>query len=198
MTSTLTKYSPLMLGLFRIVTALVFMEHGTQKLFRFPPPEQRFGGGGPGGRAASRALAQGADAASSAVSSALDTASSALSNAVDAVSSMAASIQPPTGGPGREAMPPAMQTLFLVAGILETFGGLALVLGLLTRPIAFIVAGECAVIFWWMDVGHSHTIFPASNGGEVAVLFCFNFLLLVFSGPGAFALDNLILKRRAA
>ena len=45
MTSTLTKYSPWMLGLFRIVTALVFMEHGTQKLFHFPPPEQRFGGG---------------------------------------------------------------------------------------------------------------------------------------------------------
>jgi len=39
MTSTLTKYSPWMLGLFRIVTALVFMEHGTQKLFHFPPPE---------------------------------------------------------------------------------------------------------------------------------------------------------------
>ena len=199
MTSTLTKYSPWMLGLFRIVTALVFMEHGTQKLFHFPPPEQRFGGGGAGGRAASRALAQGADAASSAASSAVDAASSALSSAVDAVSSMASSIQPPTtGGPGREGMPPSMQTLFLVAGILETFGGLALVLGLLTRPIAFIVAGECAVIFWWMDVGHSHTIFPASNGGEVAVLFCFNFLLLVFSGPGAFALDNLIWTRRQA
>ena len=83
------------------------------------------------------------------------------------------------------------------AGILETFGGAALVLGLLTRPIAFIVAGECAVIFWWMDVGRTHTIFPASNGGEVAVLFCFNFLLLVFAGPGAFALDNLIGRRKA-
>ncbi|ODU62635.1 MAG: hypothetical protein ABT13_00725, partial [Pelagibacterium sp. SCN 68-10] len=94
-------------------------------------------------------------------------------------------------------MTPSLQTLFLVAGILETFGGLALVLGLLTRPIAFIVAGECAVIFWWMDVGRTHTIFPASNGGEVAVLFCFNFLLLVFAGPGAFALDNLIGRRKA-
>src|SRR5579871_2860814 len=138
MNATLTKYSPWMLGLFRIVTALVFMEHGTQKLFHFPPQEQRFGGGA-GGRAASRALAQGADAASSAISNAVDAASSAVSSAVDAVSSMASSIQPPTGGPGRDGMPASMQALFLVAGILETFGGLALVLGLLTRPIAFIV-----------------------------------------------------------
>lgn len=199
MTTPLAKYTPWMLGIFRIVTALVFMEHGTQKLFHFPPME-RFGAGG-AGRTAARALQQGADAVSSAASSAVDAASSALGNAAETMSSIASSVQPPAGGtaPGgaEGSMPPSMQTLFLVAGILETFGGLALVLGLLTRPIAFIVAGECAVIFWWMDVGRAHTIFPASNGGEVAVLFCFNFLLLVFAGPGAFALDNLIGRRKA-
>lgn len=188
MTTPLAKYTPWMLGIFRIVTALVFMEHGTQKLFHFPPME-RFGAGA-AGRTAARALQQGADAVSS-----------ALGNAAETMSSIASSVQPPTGGtaPGgaEGGMPPSMQTLFLVAGILETFGGLALVLGLLTRPIAFIVAGECAVIFWWMDVGRTHTIFPASNGGEVAVLFCFNFLLLVFAGPGAFALDTLIGRRKA-
>jgi putative oxidoreductase len=102
---------------------------------------------------------------------------------------MLSSAPPPQGGPS--GMPPSMQTLFLVAGIIETFGGLALVLGLLTRPIAFIVAGECAVIFWWMHFGQSGNIFPISNGGEAAVLFCFTFLYLVFAGPGAFAVDNL-------
>lgn len=199
MTAFLAKYTPWMHGVFRIVTALVFMEHGTQKLFHFPPME-RFGApGGGAGRAAARAAQQGADAVSSAVSSAVDAASSAVSSAVDTVSSIASSVQPPTGGPGEGGgMPPSMQMLFLVAGILETFGGLALVLGFLTRPVAFIVAGECAVIFWWMDVGRTHTIFPASNGGEVAVLFCFNFLFLLFAGPGAFAIDNLLGKRKPA
>jgi putative oxidoreductase len=94
-------------------------------------------------------------------------------------------------------MPAGMATLFLAAGILETFGGLALVLGLLTRPVAFLLAGETAVIFWWMHVmgmGHGN-IFPISNGGEGAVLYCFTFLYLVFAGPGAFAVDNLLFRR---
>jgi putative oxidoreductase len=89
-------------------------------------------------------------------------------------------------------------SLFFIAGILETFGGLALVLGLLTRPIAFIVAGEVAYIFWFMDVADSGSIFPASNGGELAVVFCFSFLYLVFAGSGAFALDNVLWRRKAA
>lgn len=90
--------------------------------------------------------------------------------------------------------------LMLVAAILETFGGLAILLGILTRPIAFILAGECAVIFWWMHVAMmgGGTIFPIANGGEAAVLYCFTFLYLVFAGPGAFALDNAIFKREPA
>jgi putative oxidoreductase len=92
-----------------------------------------------------------------------------------------------------------MGTLFLVAGILETFGGLGILLGLFTRPSAFVLAGECAVIFWWMHVAMmgKGTIFPLLNGGESAVLFCFTFLYLVFAGPGAFAVDSLV-RRRAA
>ena len=200
MNATLEKYAPWMLGLLRIVTALVYLEHGTQKLFHFPPM-QRFGGGGggPGRRAASSALQQGADAVSSAVSSAVDTASSAISSAVDTASSMISSAPPPTGGPGAPAgMPPSMQAIFLIGGIIEVVGGLALVLGFLTRPVAFVVAGETAVIFWWMHVGQSGNIYPVSNGGEGAVLFCFTFLYLVFAGPGAFAVDGLIRRKPAA
>jgi putative oxidoreductase len=94
-------------------------------------------------------------------------------------------------------MPTSMQTIFLIGGLIELIGGAALVLGLFTRPIAFIVAGECAVIFWWMHVGRSGNIFPISNGGESAVLFCFTFLYLVFAGPGAFAVDGLRKRRDA-
>lgn len=94
-------------------------------------------------------------------------------------------------------MPPGVQTLFLVAGIIELVGGLALVLGILTRPIAFIVAGELAVIYWWMHVPRGG-FWPVQNGGEAAILWCFTFLYLVFAGPGAFAIDNLLSKRRAA
>ena len=97
-------------------------------------------------------------------------------------------------------MPPFLGTLFLVAGILETFGGLAILFGFLTRPIAFVLAGECAVIFWWMHVAMmgKGTIFPIANGGESAVLFCFTFLYLVAAGPGAFAVDSLLKRRPAA
>ncbi len=202
MTAALTRYAPWMLGILRIVTALVYLEHGTQKLFHFPPMA-RFGGGGPGGgpggRAAAGAVRQGADAVSSAVSSAVDTASSALSSAADTVSSLASSLPPPSSAPAAppEGMPASMQSIFLIGGLIEVIGGAALVLGLFTRPIAFIVAGECAVIYWWMHVPRGG-FFPVSNGGEGAVLFCFTFLYLVFAGPGAFAVDGLIGRRRGA
>jgi putative oxidoreductase len=187
MENTLNRYAPAMLGILRIVTALVYLAHGTQKLFHFPPM-QRFGGSGAGGRGPAAAAQQAVDAASSAVSS-----------AVEAVSSMASSIAPPASAPAAppDGMPTSMQTIFLIGGLIELIGGAALVLGLFTRPIAFIVAGECAVIFWWMHVGRSGNIFPISNGGESAVLFCFTFLYLVFAGPGAFAVDGLR-KRRGA
>jgi putative oxidoreductase len=164
------------------------MEHGTQKLFGFPAFGPR-----PGARAAASAAKSVGDAAVSAVSSAADPAVSALSS-VAANLDAASSAPPPGGGGGPSG---AMAGVFLAAGIIETFGGLALLLGLLTRPVAFLVAGECAVIFWWMHVSRGG-IFPIANGGEAAVLFCFTFLYLVFAGPGAFAVDNLIWRRRTS
>ncbi len=86
-------------------------------------------------------------------------------------------------------------SLFGVAGILEVFGGLAILLGLFTRPVAFILAAEMAYAYWAMHVP-AGGIIPASNGGDAAVLFCFVFLYLVFSGPGAWALDHMIGARR--
>ncbi len=188
MNATLEKHAPWMLGILRIVTALVYMAHGTQKLFHFPPQQARAAAAG--GRAAATAAKSAADAAVSAISSAADTAMSAVSSIASSVES-AVGGPPPGGGPQG-----AMVGVFLFAGLLETFGGLLLVLGLFTRPIAFVVAGECAVIYWWMHVPRGG-FYPANNGGEAAVLFCFTFLYLVFAGPGAFALDNVLGKRRA-
>jgi putative oxidoreductase len=71
---------------------------------------------------------------------------------------------------------------------LEVFGGILVALGLLTRPVAFILAGEMAAAYF---MGHMpRNFFPVNNGGDAAVLFCFVFLYLVFAGAGAFALDN--------
>ena len=121
--NALSKYAPHALAVLRIVTALLFIEHGTAKLFGFP----------------------------------------AMQMAGDA----------PAGG-----LPPLM----LIGGILEVFGGLAILVGFLTRPVAFILAGEMAVAYWMMHVP-SGGFFPLTNGGDSAVLFCFVFLYLVFAGP---------------
>jgi putative oxidoreductase len=124
MTRQLQAYAPTFLGILRIVSALLFMEHGTQKLLGFPASE----------------------------------------------------------------FSPAFASLPWIAGALELVGGALLVLGLFTRPVAFILSGQMAVAYWMAHAPQS--FFPASNGGDAAILFCFVFLYLVFAGPGAFALDN--------
>jgi putative oxidoreductase len=117
-------WAPRLLGVLRIVAALLFIEHGTQKLFGFPPSERPM---------------------------------------------------------------PEMFTLLWVAGVLETFGGLLLLIGLFTRPVAFILSGQMAVAYWMAHAPGS--IYPAANGGDAAILFCFLFLYIAASGPGAFSLD---------
>ena len=92
------------------------------------------------------------------------------------------------GFPASDFQPPLF-SFFGLAGIIEIVGGLLLILGLFTRPVAFILAGEMAVAYF---MAHApQTFFPLQNGGELAVLFCFVFLYLVFAGPGAAAVDNL-------
>ena len=81
----------------------------------------------------------------------------------------------------------------LVAGILEFGGGLLFLLGLFTRPVAFILSGLMAVAYF---MAHAPGGFlPLVNKGELAVLYCFVFLYFVFSGGGAWSLDKLIWKR---
>src|SRR5579884_2678194 len=70
-----------------------------------------------------------------------------------------------------------------LAGVLETFGGLAILLGLFTRPVAFVLAGEMAVAYFQMHFPRS--FFPVINGGDTPILFCFFYLYLVFAGGGA-------------
>jgi putative oxidoreductase len=84
-------------------------------------------------------------------------------------------------------MQPPLMSLFGLAAIIEVVGGVLLVLGLFTRIVAFILAGEMAVAYF---MAHSpKDFFPINNGGEAAVLFCFVFLYLIFSGPGAWSVD---------
>ena len=115
----------------RIVTALLFLEHGTGKLLGFP------------------------------------------------MSSM--------------AFPPPW-TLFWVAGWIELVGSLLLLVGLFTRPTAFLLAGEMAIAYWLIHAPES--VFPIINRGETAILFCFIFLLFFATGPGAWSVDEWLLKRR--
>lgn len=82
--------------------------------------------------------------------------------------------------------------MFGLAAILETVGGLAILLGVFTRPVAFILAGEMAVAYWMAHAPRD--VFPVNNGGDAAILFCFVFLYLFFAGPGSWSIDG----RRAA
>ncbi len=123
--NTLDRYSPYMLAVLRIVTALIFMEHGTQKLLGFPA--------------------------------------------------------------GSNPQPPLF-SLYGFAGMLELVGGVLILLGLFTRPVAFILSGEMAFAYF---MGHApQGFFPVNNGGDASILYCFVFLYFVFSGPGAWSLDR--------
>lgn len=88
---------------------------------------------------------------------------------------------------------PHMWSLLWIAGILESAGGLLILAGLFTRPIAFLLCGEMAVAYF-----HAHFprgFWPIKNGGEPAVLFCFVFLYLVAAGAGPLSLDRLVRRK---
>lgn len=83
-----------------------------------------------------------------------------------------------------------------LAAILEVFGGACVLLGLLTRPWAFLLAGEMAVAYF--QVHNKRSVFPIKNGGESVILFCFVFLYLIFAGAGPWSLDRLIARSKRA
>jgi putative oxidoreductase len=120
----LSRYRPYALAALRIIAALLFIEHGTQKLFGFPASQ----------------------------------------------------------------MEGSLPTLMLVAALLELVGGILVLIGLFTRPVAFILSGQMAVAYFMAHAPSS--FFPALNGGDAAILFCFVFLYFVFAGPGAFSVDE--------
>jgi len=94
------------------------------------------------------------------------------------------------GGGGRRA---ALFSLLWIASVIETAGGPLIILGLFTRPIAFLLCGEMAFAYF---IRHAPQGFwPLRNGGEATVLYCFIFLYLVNAGPGAFSLDRWIRKK---
>lgn len=85
--------------------------------------------------------------------------------------------------------PVALMSLMGLAGVLETFGGLLLLVGLLTRPVAFLLSGEMAVAYFLAHVPRG--FWPILNQGELAALFCFIWLYLAAAGPGPWSVDAL-------
>jgi len=91
------------------------------------------------------------------------------------------------GGP----LPPLM----MVAGLLEAFGGLAVMLGLFTRPVAFLLSGEMAVAYFMAHFPKG--LLPLQNHGEAPALFSFIFLFFAGNGAGGFSLDAMLRRGRA-
>ncbi len=88
-----------------------------------------------------------------------------------------------------------MGSLPWIAGFLETFVGLLLLIGLFTRPVAFLLSGEMAFAYF---MGHApHGLWPVLNQGSPAILFCFLFLYLSAAGPGPWSIDALLWRRRS-
>jgi putative oxidoreductase len=77
--------------------------------------------------------------------------------------------------------------------VLELVGGAFLILGLFTRPVAFVLSGLMAFAYWRAHAPQNP--FPVLNGGDAAILYCFIFLYLFFAGPGPWSLDALIRRR---
>lgn len=132
MSSRLNAWAPYFLAVLRVITALLFMAHGTAKLFGFPSL----------------------------------------------------------------GFVPPLFSIYGLAAVLEVVGGILIVLGLFTRPVAFVLSGQMAVAYF---MAHAPENFhPILNGGESAILFCFIFLYLVFAGPGAWSVDGTRARPAAA
>jgi putative oxidoreductase len=99
------------------------------------------------------------------------------------------------GPPGGGGSPPQFSQIWF-AGVMEFAGGCLMILGLLTRPVAFLLSGLMAVAYW--QVHAPKGMWPAENHGEPAVLYCFIFLFFAAYGAGAWSADALIFKKRSS
>ena len=96
----------------------------------------------------------------------------------------------PSGAPYGLA---SVGTLSWTGGMIELIGGALIVLGLFTRPVAFVMAGFTAVAYFMVHAPAS--FFPIVNKGELAAVYCFVFLYLIFAGAGPLSLDAIIRKK---
>ena len=97
--------------------------------------------------------------------------------------------------PSPTPMPPVhLMSQFGLAGMLETIGGTCILLGLFTRPVAFMLAGEMATAYFQVHLPKS--FFPTTSGGVPAVLYCFVYLYLTFAGAGPWSIDSMIARSR--
>jgi putative oxidoreductase len=96
-------------------------------------------------------------------------------------------VAPPTG-------PAPMASIIGIAGMIEVAGGVLMILGLLTRPAAFILSGEMAVAYFKAHAPQS--FWPLLNNGELAVLYCFTFLYFAAAGGGPWSVDALLARSR--
>lgn len=94
--------------------------------------------------------------------------------------------------------PPGSVELFSImgfAGVLEFFGGLMILLGLLTRPVGFLLSGLMAAAYFMAHAPNG--AIPVLNGGELAALYCFVFLYFAARGGGRYSVDHALFGRRA-
>lgn len=94
----------------------------------------------------------------------------------------------PMGMPPNNATAPLLSQMG-VGGVLEVVGGTLILLGLFTRPVAFILAGEMAVAYWQFHAPMG--FWPMMNQGQPAILFCFIYLYLSAAGAGPWSIDAL-------
>jgi putative oxidoreductase len=92
------------------------------------------------------------------------------------------------GGLGGRGAKAEFFSLIWTAGCLETFGGLLILIGLLTRPTAFVLSGQMAVAYFMSHARRGQ--WPILNGGELAALYCFVFLWLAAAGAGPLSVDR--------
>jgi putative oxidoreductase len=96
----------------------------------------------------------------------------------------------------QHAVSPPLLSLLGLAGVLEFFGGLLILLGLFTRPVAFILSGEMAVAYFLVHAPKG--FWPLRNGGDLAAILCFVFLYLALAGGGAWSVDRLRRREKSS